>query len=195
MGKIRKIEAVRKGTRVVLQCRVSFVHLAEPWSGTEGNQKKYSVSCIVPKEDRATVKALEEAFAQALEEGTAKCWKGKKPNPRASSFKRPLKDGDVERPDDEAYAGSMYFTASSKTKPATLDRYKKEIDAEKIYSGCHCLVSVNLFPYAQGSNGVAAGLNSVLFFADGDRLSGGGDGRHDFDEIEGLDEMDDLEDL
>lgn len=191
----KRIKAVRNGTRVILQCRLSFVHLAEPWSGTEGNEKKYSVSCIVPKEDKETVAALKAAFEQALEEGTAKCWKGKKPNPAASNFKRPIKDGDIDRPDDAAYAGSFFFTASSKSKPATLNRLKQEIPAEEVYSGCQALVSVNLFPYAQGSNGVAAGLNSVLFYADGERLGGGGDGRHDFDDIEGLDEVDSLDDL
>lgn len=192
---MKKFKAVRNGTRVILLCRLSFAHLDAPWSGTEGNEKKYSVSCIVPKEDKETVEALKEAFNQALTDGVAKCWKGKKPNPEASNFKRPLKDGDIDRQDDAAYADSIFFTASSKTQPAVLNRLKEPIDPTEAYSGCYALVSVNLFPYAQGSNGVAVGLNAVLKYADGEKLGGSGDGKHDFDDIDGLDETDSLDDL
>lgn len=195
MGVFKKIKAKRNGTRVVLPCRVSFVHLSQPWAGAESNEPKYSVSCIVDNSDADTIRELKAAYGQALEVGVAKVWKGKKPNTESVNFKKPLKEGDKERPDDAAYAGSLFFHASSKKAVPVLNRLCEEVDADKVYSGCYALVSVNFFPYAQGSNGVSAGLNSVLFYADGEKLGGSGDGRRDFDDIEGLDEVESLDDL
>ena len=192
---MKKIPVKRTGTRVVFQARLSFVHLDQPWSGTDGNEKKYSVSAIIPKGDTDIINAIREAIESAVTEGTAKCWQGKRPNVKASNFKYPLKDGDTDRDDDPVYAGAMFISASSKTQPATLNRLKEKIAPEEVYSGCYGLVSVNFFPFSKGSNGVAAGLNSVLKLYDGERLGGGGDGSRDFDDIEGLDEVEDLEDL
>lgn len=194
---MKQFKPVRKdGTRLIFQARISYTHLDQPWSGKDGqSEPKYSVSAIVPKADTETIAAIRAAIDAAMDAGVAKCWKGKKPNPNASSFKYPLKDGDEDRGDDEAYAGAMYLTASSKSKPAVLNRAQQAIPPEEAYSGCYALLSVNFFPYSTGSNGVGAGLNSVLKLYEGERLGGTGDGSRDFEGIEGLDEVEDLDDL
>lgn len=182
-------------TTVIFQARLSYVHLDQPWAGAEGNEPKYSVSCIIPKDDVETVAAIEKAIDTAVREGVTKIWKGKTPNVRASNFKYPLKDGDVERPDDEAYAGCMFLGANSKKPVPCFNRLQERIDPQEVYSGCWALVQVGFFPFDQGSKGVGAGLNAVLKVADDDRLGGGEASASDFDGM-GLDDgKDDLLDL
>lgn len=192
---IKPFKPVLNGTKVIFLARLSYVHLAEPWSGTEGNEKKYCVSAIVSKDDKETVEALKKAVETAITEGTPKTFKGVRPNINSRSFKYPLKDGDDEKPNDEAYANCIFISCNSKNPVATLNRSKEKIDPAQIYSGCYGLVSVNFFPFSTGSNGVGAGLNAVLKYADGEPLGNSGDGSRDFDAIEGLDEIDDLNDM
>ena len=189
MEKIKRIKPKRNGSRVVFMCRLSYVHLDAPWSGRQDNEKKYTVSCIIPKDDKDTIDAVKAAIDEALTAGVPQVWKGVKPNLRSSNFKYPLKDGDDERPDDEAYAGAMFLSASSKTEVPVLNRLKERISPNEAYSGCYAMVSVNFFAFSKGSNGVAAGLNAVLKYADGERLGGAGDGSRDFDSYDfGVDE-------
>lgn len=184
----------RTETRVVFQARLSYCHLDKPWAGAEDNTPKYSVSAIVPKEDAATVEALKQAYQQALTEGTAKVFKGVAPNVNSSNFKKPIKDGDMERPDDPAYKGSYFISCNSAKPVPCLDRSKQVIDPVRIYSGCYGLVSVTFFAYDKGSKGVAAGLNAVLFLKDGEKL-GGGNAEHDFDQFDLDDDIADLDNM
>lgn len=197
--KMRNFKARRNGTRVVFPARLSYVHLDAPWSGKEGNEPKYSVSAIIPKEDGQTLMLIREAIQAAYDEGVVKTWKGKKPNMESKNFKFPLKDGDTDRDTpDPAYAGKMFVSCNAKAdrQPATLTWGKEKIDPKQIYSGCYGLVSVGFFAFDQGSAGISAGLNAVLKLYDGEPLGGSGDGSHDFDGIEGIDRpMDDDEEL
>lgn len=80
--------------------RASFVHVFEPQS-INGSEPKYSCSLIIPKSDTVTVGKIREAIEQAKQEGVPK-WGGKIP----PNLKLPLRDGDVDRPEDPAYADS-----------------------------------------------------------------------------------------
>lgn len=176
-----KIAAKREGTRVILPCRLSYVHLDAPWSAAEGNEKKYQLVCIVDKTDQATVKLLSEAMKTAIEEGITKCWKGRKPAGIEAPDKLPVRDGDTYKADDEAFSGKLFFNAKSKSAVAVLGLDQQPIEVSNVYSGCYALVSVNFFPYSSGGgNGIAAGLNAVLKLGDGERLGGSGDGSKDF---------------
>lgn len=166
----RLIEPRRDGSRLQVQGRLSYAHLWEPHSVPGVNNPKYSVAVLIPKSDRKSVEAVKAAVEAAFAEGIArfpKEWRGKRPVEKTPC----LRDGDEL--DDPAYAGHIYFNASSKTKVPVLNRQKMMIlDPEEIYSGCYGLVSVNFFPYATGgNNGVSCGLNAVLKTADGERLS------------------------
>ena len=98
------IKAKRTGTKVTTgKVRLSYAHVWEAHAMSEGQEPKYSVSVIIDKNDKDTLKAIKEATDQAKEEGKGK-WNGKIPG----NLKTPLRDGDVDRPDDEAYAG-CYF--------------------------------------------------------------------------------------
>lgn len=69
-----------------------------------GGAPKYSVSLIIPKSDTATVNKIKAAIQSAYEEGESKLKGNGKSVPALSIIKTPLRDGDLERPDDAAYA-------------------------------------------------------------------------------------------
>lgn len=160
--------------------RASFVHVFEPQS-INGSEPKYSCSLIIPKSDTDTVGKIREAIEQAKQEGVPK-WGGKIP----PNLKLPLRDGDIDRPDDETYQNHFFLNATSKDAPQVVDRHVQPImDPMMVYSGCFCNVSVNLYPFnANGNRGVAAGLGNIQFVKDGDRLSGRASADSDFDALE-----------
>jgi len=120
-------------TKVItgMNTRLSYFHGWEPVS-INGGAEKYSVSVLIPKDDKETVNAINEAIDVAIEEGVTK-FGGKKPNKAA--IKLPLRDGDLER-DDEAYKGHYFINANSNTAPQIVDRSVKPIlDRSEVYSG------------------------------------------------------------
>lgn len=100
--------------------RLSYFNGWEPKS-INGGPEKYSVSILIPKDDKETINAIEKAIDAAIEEGIGK-FRGKKPNKAA--IKLPLRDGDIER-DDEAYKGHYFINANSTTPPQIVDKAEK----------------------------------------------------------------------
>lgn len=147
--------------------RFSFVHVHEPHAMNEDQIKKYSVSIIIPKSDKKTITLIKKAVEEAKVEGKSK-YGGKIPN----NLKLPLRDGDVDREDDEAYAGCYFVNANSTNKPGLVDENVQTImEKGEFYSGCYGLASVNFYPYnAGGSKGVACGLNNLQKLKDGEPL-------------------------
>lgn len=175
------VKAKRTGTKVTTgKVRLSYAHLFEAHA-IEGNEPKFSVSIIIPKTDTDTLKAIKEAVAEAKEQGKTK-WGGKVP----AGLKTPLRDGDEERPDDEAYVGSYFLNASSKNKPGIVDQNVQPIlDATELYSGCYGRLTLNFYPFsASGNKGIAAGLGNVQKLEDGEPLGGFTRAEDDFDSIE-----------
>ncbi|AGM14090.1 hypothetical protein P2559Y_0027 [Croceibacter phage P2559Y] len=159
-------------TKVITgKVRFSYAHVFEPNAIQEGQKEKYSVSILIPKTDKATIAKVEKAIEAAKQEGKGK-WNGKIP----AVLKLPLRDGDAERPDDEAYEGCMFLNANSVRKPAIVDADLEPImDKDEFYSGCYGRAAINFYGYsASGNKGVAVGLNNLQKLEDGDRLSGGG---------------------
>lgn len=157
-------------TKVVTsKVRFSYVQVFEPSAMEEGMDKKYSISLIIPKSDKALIKRIEEAVALALEEGKAK-FGGKLPK----VFKNPLRDGDIDREDHEEYAGCMFVNANSNRKPGLVDAdLNAIIDPDEFYSGCYGRASINFYAFnVAGNKGVAAGLNNVQKLEDGEPLGG-----------------------
>ena len=86
-------------------CRASYANIWEPKS-INGSNPKYSVSIIIPKSDTVTLNAINAAIKAAYQEGQSKLKGNGKSVPKLADLKTPLRDGDDERPDDEAYADS-----------------------------------------------------------------------------------------
>lgn len=185
--------------------RLSYANVWEPQS-IDGGDEKYSTSILIPKEDKDTLRKIKAAVDAAKEEGKSK-WGGKVPG----KLHTPLRDGDEERPDDEAYAGHYFFNASSKNKPGIAKpvgkgadgrvKFQEITDTTEVYSGCYAKVSVNFYPFnVNGNRGVAAGLNNIVKVQDGEPLGGGRANvqdefaDEDFDEVVDI-SMDDEDDF
>ncbi len=84
------------------ETRWSYANVWEPKS-INGGTPKYSVSLIIPKSDTRTVAKIKAAIEAAYKEGEAKLKGNSKTVPALSVLKTPLRDGDLERPDDAAY--------------------------------------------------------------------------------------------
>jgi hypothetical protein len=171
-------------TKVITgKVRFSYAHVFEPSAISEGDDKKYSVSILIPKKDLETLAKVKKAVEAAKQGGKGK-WNGKIP----PVLKLPLRDGDAERPDDEAYEGMMFLNASSKNKPGIVDENTDPVmSKDDFYSGCFGRASVNFYAFnVSGNKGIAVGLNNLQKLEDGDRLSGGPSAADDFGSDEDL---------
>lgn len=189
-------KSVLNGTKVITGLvRFSYAYVFEPKG--DGEDKKYSVSLIIPKEDKLTIKNIKKAIEEAYEIGKEKTFKGKK----IKDIFAILHDGDEERPEDPVYENSYYINASAKTKPGIVDKYKRPIeDTTEFYSGCYGYASINLYPYnTNGNKGIACGLSNLMKFEDGESLGGRASAEDDFkgfgEELDDFDEDFDDDDL
>ena len=61
----------RSATKVVIPCRICFANIWEPKS-INGSDEKYSVSCIIPKSDKATRAKIHKAIEADQEDGKSR---------------------------------------------------------------------------------------------------------------------------
>lgn len=163
--------------------RFSYVHVFEPYAMDANEEAKYSVALLIPKDDTVTLARYEAALQSAKEDGKTRLWKGKIPG----ALKLPLRDGDADKPNDEAYKGCYFINAISKVtqKPGVVDaNLNPIINAADFYSGCYGRAGITLYPFAGKQFGVACGLNNLQKLADGVKLSGGSTPEDDFSEPE-----------
>lgn len=163
-------------TKVIVPCRFSYLHCWEP-AAVNGGEPKYSVSAIIDKKDTKTINAIKAAIEQAKKDSVSK-WGGKVP----ANLHLPLRDGDIDRPDDEAYAGCYFFNANSRQAPQVVDaKVQPIIDQSEVYSGCYGKISVTFYGYnANGNRGIAAGLGNIQKLKDGESLGGRSNAADDF---------------
>lgn len=170
---------VKSETKVITnKVRISYAHIWKP-KGINGGDPKYSVSILISKDDEDTINCINQAVEAAKEAGKGK-FGGKIP----ASLKMPLRDGDIDRPDDENYVGHYFVNASSATRPGIIDVAKKDIeDEDEVYSGCYVRASINFYAFnTNGNKGIACGLNNLQKVADGEKLSGRASAADDFDD-------------
>lgn len=153
--------------------RWSYANVWEPKS-INGGAPKYSVSLIIPKSDKVTVEKIKKAIKAAYEEGQGKLKGNGKTVPALSVLKTPLRDGDLERPDDVAYANSYFINANSATAPGIVDADRNTIiDRSEVYSGVYGRASINLYAFnSNGNKGIACSLNNLQKIKDGEPLGG-----------------------
>lgn len=161
--------------------RWSYANVWEAKS-INGGTPKYSVSLIIPKSDTVTVEKIKKAIQAAYEEGQSKLKGNGKTVPALSVLKTPLRDGDLERPDDEAYANSYFINANSATAPGIVDADRNTIiDRSEVYSGVYGRASINLYAFnSNGNKGIACGLNNLQKIKDGEPLGGKSRAEDDF---------------
>ena len=158
--------------------RLSYANVWEPKS-INGGAEKYSVSLIIPKADTKTLGAIQKAIDAAIDEGRGK-FGGKVPS--KATLKLPLRDGDVDRPDDEAYANCYFVNANSSSAPEIVDKSLNPVlNRSEVYSGVYARVSINFYAFnSNGNRGIACGLGNIQKVRDGEPLGGKTSAADDF---------------
>ena len=174
---------IQNPTKVItgVNTRWSYANVWDAKS-INGGAPKFSVSLIIPKSDTVTVNKIKAAIQAAYEEGQSKLKGNGKSVPALSTLKTPLRDGDLERPDDEAYKNSYFINANSGTAPGIVDADRNPIiDRSEMYSGVKGRASINLYAYnVNGNRGIACGLNNLQKISDGTPLGGKSRAEDDF---------------
>ena len=167
MAKIVNKTKVITGPRT----RWSYANVWDPKS-INGGTPKYSVSLIIPKSDTVTINKIKAAIEAAYKEGEAKLKGNGRSVPPLSAIKTPLRDGDVERPDDPAYANAYFINANSATAPGIVDADRNPILVRsEVYSGVYGRASINFYAFnSNGNKGIGVGLNNIQKLKDDDRL-------------------------
>lgn len=161
--------------------RWSYANVWEPKS-INGGTPKYSISLIIPKSDTVTVAKIKAAIEAAYQEGQAKLKGNAKSVPALSLIKNPLRDGDVERPDDAAYADSYFINANSATAPGIVDADRNPVlTRSEVYSGVYGRASISFYAFnSNGNRGIACGLNNLQLLRAGEPLGGKASAESDF---------------
>jgi len=159
-------------TKVITgKVKFSFCNIWVPKS-INGGDAKYSVSLIISKKDKETLGKINAGIKEAEKIGIAK--HGAK-FISGAGFKRPLRDGDIDRADDDNYLDCYFLNANSATKPNIVDKNVQAIlDSTEVYSGCYGRASITFYPFnTNGNRGIACGLQNLQKLADGEPLGGG----------------------
>ena len=161
--------------------RWSYANVWEPKS-INGGTPKFSVSLIIPKSDTATVAKIKAAIEAAYKDGEAKLKGNGRSVPPLTAIKTPLRDGDLERPDDPAYANAYFINANSTTAPGIVDADCNDIMVRsEVYSGVYGKASITFYAFnSNGNRGIACGLNHLQKFRDGQPLGGKSSAASDF---------------
>lgn len=191
-----KAKLKNETTVVTGKVRLSYANIFEPKS-INGSDPKYSVSILIDKDDKDTINAINEALENVKTRDKSKL--ANKAGKIPANLKLPLRDGDEDRPDDEAYENCFFINANSKNAPAVVgtERDKAtgkaiQLYEDDVYSGCYARVSVNFYGFnTNGNIGIACGLGNIQKIADGERLAGGSSAEDDF-EFDDVDVEDDF---
>ena len=162
--------------------RWSYVNAWEAKSLTENGTPKFSVSLIIPKSDVTTINKIKSAIESAYREGESRLKGNAKTCPPLSAIKQPLRDGDIERPDDPAYANAYFINANSTTAPGIVDADCNPIlTHSEVYSGVYGRASITFYAFnSNGNRGIACGLNNLQKIRDGEPLGSKASAESDF---------------
>lgn len=159
--------------------RFSYANVWTPTSFEDDQDKKYNVSLLIPKKDKKTVAAIEDAIETERKLLLEKLGVTKLPKHAKVAE---LRDGDEEYPGDETMEGMWFIRVSSKVKPGVVEKDPETgkvieiIQPDEFYSGCFGKASLNAYHYAPDKKpflGVALGLNNVMKTEEGEHLGGG----------------------
>lgn len=152
--------------------RWSYVNVWEPKAIGEGSTPKFSVSLIISKDDTATIERIKAAILAAYNEGQYVLKGTGKTTPTLESLKTPLRDGDIERADDPAYANAYFVNANSAKAPEIVDAdLNPIITHSEVYSGIRGRASISFYCFnSNGNKGVACGLNNLQKIKDDEPL-------------------------
>lgn len=185
--------------------RLLYPHLFEPQSFDDNPANaKYSVMVLIPKSDKVTLKAIEQAYENAKQNGINQYGQGFAG--KATPLKRPvgsnsglIRDADEwpDFQDNPDYQGNYIMSIKSNQAPLVMatEAGKRKLNAEEgkeiLYSGCYGRVKFSIYPYNKVGTGITSGLLTVLKTKDGDPIGGAHGSINDFDDEfeQGLDDI------
>ncbi|MDK2563939.1 DUF2815 family protein [Romboutsia sedimentorum] len=146
--------------------RMNYTNLFTPKKLEESDELRYSLSILIPKHDIETIEKINESIFNAKQKGLT-IWKEV-----SDEIKTPLRDGDLEKGDNQIYKNHYFLNATSKYKPGIVDKSLNEVkNQSEIYAGCYGRVSINFYPfYKNGICGIGCGINNVQKISDGDLI-------------------------
>lgn len=157
--------------------RFAFVNIFTPRMNEMSGKEEYTLTLLIDKRDKETLKKFNDAAEKAAEE----YW-GKK---RPGTISNTLKDGDSPEIDEkyaDMYNGNYFVRLSSKTQPGIVDqRLNPILDSSELRSGDYGRVSLAAYAYGRGSAqkkssfdpGITYFLNNVQLLEKGEPLGGG----------------------
>lgn len=158
------------------EVRFSFVHVFQPYAPMQGDDPKYSITVLIPKNNPTLVQQIGSAIEAAKQDGVSKKWGGTMPSVIAS----PIYDGDGARPNGQPFGPecSGHYVMTARCNPdyppevvVGQDRHPAT-NQNEVYSGAYGYVSVQFFAYNTKKNGIGCGLCNVWKTRDGEPLSG-----------------------
>ena len=157
--------------------RFSYLNAFEAKANPSGDLK-FSASILIPKKDKAGIKAIQDAINIAVQKGIDN---NKFTKAQISGLRLPLRDGDIEFEQGTRgaeYQDCFFLNSSSTNKPGVVKAQTGGppvplFDPEDFYSGCYGRADINFFPYNQaGNRGIGVGLNNLMMVKEGERLDG-----------------------
>lgn len=181
-------------TRLMLVgARLAFPQLDEPKQFQGQGKFRYDATALIPKEDKATLAAIEAAIraAAVAKWGEAKADQAVKGLKAAG--KVALQDGDAKS-DWDGFTDHMYIGAhAQKNAPPTLLDAARNVlprDTSVIYAGCYVAMSLEF--WAQDNEfgkRINCTVRGVQFYKDGDSFGAGAPASEDeFEAIDGADD-------
>lgn len=166
------------------EVRFTYCHLFEKRKNDDGPEGKYGCCIIWPKSETAITQLINAAVEAAKLKGKSEKWGGKIP----ANVKSPIRDGDIDREDDDSFAGCYFVNANAGQAPGVCilenGQIVEALGTEDFYSGCYGAATLNLFPYENsGNKGIGVGVNNVIKTRDGERLAGGASAEQDFGDL------------
>ena len=165
------------------EVRLSYLTVTTPRAAQPGEEAKYSVRLMIPKNDLATKADIDASIYAAAQAAVTKVWDGVHP----PKINMPIYDGDGEKPNGGPYEpecrGHWIINASTKMKPQVvgIDNINADLSPNDIYSGMHWRVTIRFFGYAnRGNKGIGCGLGNILKTRDDEPLAGNASAASDF---------------
>lgn len=165
--------------------RLSYVSVFQPRETPQGT-KKYSVTCLLPKSDKAGYDALMKAICEEYQANKDTVLKG------IAKPKIPVHDGDGTTSTGAEFGpeckGHWVFTASANETfpPSVVDqRVQPIMNQTDVYSGCWGHVAISIYAYNNQSKGIGFGLNGIQKVKDDEALGFSFNASDAFSTVEG----------
>ncbi|MGL6106539.1 DUF2815 family protein [Romboutsia sp.] len=161
--------------------RINYPNLFIPKKVEYSDESRYSVCILIPKNDIETMEKINEAIFKSKEKGLS-VW-GDIPE----NIKTPLRDGDLEKPGNEAYQNHYFVNTTNKYKPGIVNNLVKEIkNPEEIYPGCYCRASIEFYPFYKNNQcGIGCSIKNLQKISDGESILMSSRPEDDFTIIDG----------